>query len=112
MKRNKYFIRNQDMKEELMEGGILRRIYSADNLQIVEYHFPAFRTFPPHSHDRHEQMGYLLSGRIGLRIGGIEMDLTPGMWYCAPAGTMHNAWTYDDPAVLLDIFSPPREDLR
>ena len=57
-------------------------------------------------------MGYLVSGRIGMTIGGKKQDLLPGDWYHAPTGVEHSAQTYGEPSVLLDIFSPIREDLK
>ena len=112
MKAEDFFIGEAEMKKEVVEGDIERRIYTAEHIQVVEYRFPAGRTFSPHKHEIEEQMGYLVSGRMGFRIGGIEQDLHPGEWYRAPAGVEHNAWTYDEPSVLLDLFSPPREDLK
>lgn len=111
MKAEDFFIGKPQMRIEIVEGNIERRIYTGVHLQIVEYRFPAGKTFPPHKHDNHEQMGYLVSGKMGFRIGGIVNDLLPGEWYHAPIGVEHNAWTYDEPSVLLDIFSPPREEL-
>lgn len=112
MKAEDFFIGQTRMKTEVVEGDIVRRIYTGTHMQVVEYNFPAGKTFPPHRHDNEEQMGYLVSGRMGFRIGGVERDLLPGEWYHAPIGVEHNAWTYDEPSVLLDLFSPPRDDLR
>lgn len=108
----KTFFKAESMhKREALEDGVVRHIYTGKNLQVVEYHFPAERSFPSHSHEEHEQMGYLVSGRMGFEIGGEKKDLSPGEWYHAAIGVPHRAWTYEEPAVLLDIFSPPREDL-
>ncbi|MDC7125721.1 MAG: cupin domain-containing protein [Spirochaetales bacterium] len=107
-----YFITAKEMKEEIVENDVVRRIYTGENIQVVEYRFPANKTFPPHSHSIHEQMGYLVSGKMGFKIGDKTHDLLPGQWYHAPIGVEHNAWTYDEPSVLLDIFSPPRDDLK
>ncbi len=99
------------MHREVVEGDVTRYIYTGKNLQVVEYHFPPNKTFPAHSHDVHEQMGYLVKGKMGMKVGEKETILTPGDWYHAPIGVEHNAWTFEEPSVLLDIFSPPREDL-
>jgi len=112
MNDKEFYIGLDLMKVETLEGNVERRIYTGEHVQVVEYRFPANKTFPPHHHDEHEQMGYLVSGKMGFCIGGVEKDLVPGDWYHAPIGVEHNAWTYDEPSVLLDIFSPPREDLR
>jgi len=107
----KYFFNASDLDPETVEGNVERFIYTGQNLQIVEYHFPPHKTFPSHKHDAHEQMGYLVSGKMGFKVGGKEQILLPGDFYHAPIGVEHNAWTFEEPSVLLDVFSPPREDL-
>ena len=106
------FFNSADMKKEVVEGDVVRYIYTGEKLQAVEYHFPPNKSFPLHHHDEHEQMGYLVSGRFCIEIDGEPRDLQPGDWYHAPVGVPHRAWTYDEPAVMLDLFSPPRDDLR
>jgi quercetin dioxygenase-like cupin family protein len=108
----KLFFNAESMKREVVEGDVTRYIYTGENIQVVEYHFPPDKTFPPHSHDIHEQMGYLVKGKMGFKVGDVTKDLLPGDWYHAPIGVVHNAWTYDEPSVLIDIFSPYREDLK
>lgn len=100
-----------DLEPETVEGNVTRYVYTASNMQTVEYHFPPNKTFPPHKHDKHEQIGYLVKGKMGFKVGDEEKIILPGDYYHAPAGVIHNAWTLDEPAVLLDFFSPPREDL-
>lgn len=105
------FFNRDDMKKEIVEGDVTRFIYTGANIQIVEYHFPPNKTFPPHVHDSHEQMGYLVKGKMGFKVDGVESILLPGDYYHAGIGVEHNAWTFEEPSVLIDIFSPPREDL-
>ena len=107
----KYFFNASDLEPEIVEGNVERVVYSGEHLQTIEYHFPPNKVFPAHSHDAHEQMGYLVSGKMGFTVGGVEKIIGPGDFYHAPIGVEHNAWTFDEPAVLLDFFSPPREDL-
>lgn len=107
----KFFNAGQ-MKSETVEGDVQRSIYTGESLQLVEYRFPPNKVFPPHQHDEHEQMGFLVSGVMGFKVGDEERILRPGDYYHAPKGVAHNAWTLDEPAVLLDVFSPPREDLK
>jgi predicted dehydrogenase/quercetin dioxygenase-like cupin family protein len=106
-----YFSQDSNMRRNDPEPGLARYIYTGEKLQIVEYQFPPNKVFPPHSHQVEEQMGYLVSGRMGFRIDGVERILEPGDYYHAPVGVVHNAWTFDEPAVLLDFFAPPRDDI-
>jgi quercetin dioxygenase-like cupin family protein len=107
----KHFFNESDLEPEIVEGNVQRKIYTAENIQAVIYHFPPNKVFPPHTHDIHEQMGYLVSGKMGFKVGEDVRILLPGDFYRAPIGVEHNAWTLEEPSVLLDFFSPVREDL-
>ena len=105
-----YFSRSSMRRQEL-EDGIIRYIYTGEQIQIVEYHFPAGRSFPAHLHRDCEQMGLLVKGRMGFEIGGEERIIGAGEYYHAPLGVEHRAWTLDEESLLVDIFAPPRKDL-
>lgn len=105
------FFRFDNLKTEIVEGNVERVVYTGKNLQIVEYHFPAGKRFTAHKHDEHEQMGYLAQGRMGFVVGDEERILVPGDFYHAQIGQMHNAWTFEEPSVLIDVFSPARDDI-
>ncbi len=105
------FFNDQTLEEEIVEGNIRRCTFTAQNIQVIVYHFPPNTVFPVHAHDKHEQMGYLVSGKMGFNAGGDVRTLLPGDFYYAPIGMDHNAWTLEEPSVLLDFFSPIREDL-
>ena len=62
-----------------------------------------------HSHP-HEQMGYLLEGRLEFTIGGITRLLGPGDIWRIPGGVTHRVRAVDQPAVAIDVFHPIRED--
>ena len=65
---------------------------------------------PPHSH-LHEQMGYLLEGKGVLFSGGESAEISAGTSFLIPPYESHNFnATGDKPAVLIEAFSPPRED--
>ena len=65
---------------------------------------------PPHSHP-HEQMGYILEGRAVLFSGGRSVEIAAGTSFQIPPNEPHNFdATGDGPAVILEAFSPPRED--
>ena len=108
----KKFFNAAEMKAETVEGDVERYIYTGQEMQVVEYRFPANKTFPAHKHDAHEQMGYLVSGKMEFTVGGTTKILLPGDFYHAQIGVSHNTRTLDEPAVLIDVFSPPRDDLR
>lgn len=64
---------------------------------------------PLHSHP-HEQGGMLLSGRLELTIGDETRVVEAGSMFLIPPDTPHQAVAIGGPAVVLDVFSPVRED--
>ena len=107
----KYFFNESDIESEIVEGNVERVIYTGEKIQVIIYHFPPGKVFPVHKHDRHEQMGLLYKGKMGFMVAHEERILNPGDFYRAPIGVEHNAWTFDEPSILIDFFSPIREDL-
>jgi quercetin dioxygenase-like cupin family protein len=64
---------------------------------------------PEHQHP-HEQITHVLRGRLRLTIAGMPHELTAGQSICIPGGAPHFADTLED-TLVIDTFSPPREDL-
>ncbi len=66
--------------------------------------------FPEHQHP-HEQTVVMLEGELELLVGGASHRLTPGMVFAIPGNVAHAGRAVVNSRVL-DIFSPPREDLK
>ncbi len=66
---------------------------------------------PKHQHDN-EQAGYVLKGEVEMTIGGEKRVIKEGDSYVIPSGLEHGAIATDKGALVLDIFSPPREDYK
>jgi quercetin dioxygenase-like cupin family protein len=65
---------------------------------------------PPHDHP-HEQIGFLLDGEGDLYIGEEKRHLKAQCAFLVAGGVPHNFdATGGKPAVLVECFSPPRED--
>lgn len=64
---------------------------------------------PPHAHP-HEQIGTVLEGELEMMIGGETRRLTGGDTYVIPPEVSHGAVAGPAGCVVLDLFSPPRED--
>lgn len=67
------------------------------------------RTMPRHQHPQ-EQLGVMLEGHLELTIGDETRMLAPGDAYTIPGDVPHHARTGGDGCLVLDIFSPPRDD--
>lgn len=89
--------------------GIVGRVVEGDNVtfSVIELDPGAQATM--HSHP-HEQLGVVISGAMEFTIGGETRDLGPGEAWRIPGGTPHQATAGPDGAVLVEVFSPRRED--
>ena len=64
----------------------------------------------PHHNHPHEQGGILIRGKLQLTIGDETRVVEPGAMFLIPPNVYHRAVAIDGPAVVLDVFSPIRED--
>ena len=66
---------------------------------------------PSHTHV-HEQTGNVIQGTLRMKIGDDEKILTPGSGYIIPPDVSHSIEVIgDETAIMLETFTPPREDL-
>jgi quercetin dioxygenase-like cupin family protein len=64
-----------------------------------------------HRHEN-EQLGLVLRGAMRFTVGGETRELGPGGTWTIPANTPHEATAGPDGAVVIDVFSPTREDWK
>ncbi len=95
---------------EMLPGLVRRTLADGESMMLCEFTFDAGVEVPNHSHP-HEQVGYVVSGRLRMIIDGQSHDLGPGDSYHAPSNVPHGALTLE-PSVVVEVFSPPREDYR
>jgi quercetin dioxygenase-like cupin family protein len=93
---------------EVLPGCRLRTPYG-EKLMLSYLEMDAGAEIPLHHHP-HEQGGMLLSGRLQLTIGDETRVCEAGAMFLIPGGTPHRAVAIDGPCVVLDVFSPVRED--
>jgi quercetin dioxygenase-like cupin family protein len=93
-----------------MVPGIRRRTVAAGELMMqMLVTLDAGSQLPEHQHP-HEQLTHVLHGRLRLMIAGIAHELVAGQSLCIPGATLHAADALED-TLVIDTFSPPREDL-
>jgi quercetin dioxygenase-like cupin family protein len=80
---------------------------SGELLQVDWIGSPGWTTGPDHVHPRQEERFEVLSGKLGLRAGGVERVHSVGEVIVAPAGAPHAAWNAGDGEVhVLVDFRP------
>ena len=89
--------------------GVTRRILAYnDGLMCVENTFEEGAVGALHSHP-HTQITYVVSGKFTFTIDGITKTVTPGDTMLKTDGVVHGC-TCLEAGILLDIFTPMRED--
>ena len=89
--------------------GIKRQMVVGQNVMICRFTFDPFVTTPEHTHP-HEQMTLVAKGKLKFFIGGEERIVSAGDVLHFPPHNRHGATMLDEEVVLIDIFSPIRED--
>ena len=94
---------------EKTEEGIQRQMVVGQNVMICRFRFAPFKVTAAHSHP-HEQMSLIVQGKVKFILGEDERIVGPGDVLHFPSGFWHGATMLDEEVVLIDIFSPIRED--
>lgn len=89
--------------------GIRIRTPHLNNLMLSYLEMDEGAVVPQHNHP-HEQGGILLKGKLELTIGDEVRVVEPGSLFLIPANVPHKAKAVAGPVVVLDVFSPIRED--
>lgn len=105
-----FFKPNERTAKELFPG-ILTRTFWGENVLLSLLELDAHGSVPTHHHP-HEQAGIVLEGEMELTIGEETRLLKEGELFVIPGGVAHSARTGAQPARVLDIFSPVREEYK
>jgi quercetin dioxygenase-like cupin family protein len=94
---------------EQIEAGIERQMIVGEKLMICRLRFAPHVVTPAHDHP-HEQMTLVERGRVRFTIGETQRIAEAGDVLHFPSGSWHGATMLDEEVVLIDIFTPLRED--
>lgn len=91
--------------------GARRRVLAdGDKLMLVQVELDEGAVVAQHNHP-HEQVTYVVKGRVEFTLAGKTSVLESGQSIHMPSNEPHSVVTMEA-SVLLDSFSPPREDFR
>jgi quercetin dioxygenase-like cupin family protein len=80
------------------------------NLMLSYVEIDEGANVPAHHHP-HEQAGMVISGRLEFTIGEETRTVEAGAMFLIPPDTLHGVKNVGPgPALVLDVFSPVRED--
>jgi quercetin dioxygenase-like cupin family protein len=95
----------------MMAPGVRRlTLVDGDKLMLIQAELEKGAVVAEHNHP-HEQATYVVSGRVEFTVSGKMSVLKPGQSIHMPSNAPHSVVAVEA-TVLLDAFSPPREDFR
>ena len=100
---------NKDF-QKILEGVFIKTLVLGKSTLMSEFRLSKNAIIPLHSHP-YEQTGYLISGSIILHIDDKKYEMKKGDSWCIHESCPHLAEVRDD-SVILEIFSPPRDDYK
>ena len=97
------------VEKEYPSPGIQRQMVIGQNIMICRFTFEPFLVTPEHTHP-HEQMTLVVQGKVKFIIEGEARIVSAGDVLHFPPNNRHGATMLDEEVVLIDVFSPIRED--
>lgn len=102
--------KNEEIKLKQLGDKTSRKVLAKGGaMMMAEVNFKKGGIGEPHSHDKNEQVSYIVSGSFRATIGDETKILKKGDSYYVPLNVMHGVVALED-SVILDIFTPMRED--
>lgn len=109
IKTSKEFLFGNEVEWEEVGPGLKRQIMGFDDkIMLVKVDFKEGAVGELHEH-HHSQVTYVESGEFEMTIGAEVKILKGGDSFYIPPHTMHGCVCKKD-GVLIDVFSPHRED--
>ncbi|HYE87515.1 MAG TPA: cupin domain-containing protein [Vicinamibacterales bacterium] len=94
---------------ERVNEHITRQIVHGERLMVCRLVLAAHTVTPVHTH-LHEQITIVERGRADFFVEDAKRTASAGDVLLFPSNIRHGATMLDEEVVLIDIFSPPRED--
>ena len=107
--RNSNLLNWEKVPVENLPDKIERQMIVGENIMICRVKLPPLTVTIPHEHP-HEQMTVIEKGRAKFIVGDEEITVGAGDILHFPSNIWHGATMLDEEVILIDIFSPIRED--
>jgi quercetin dioxygenase-like cupin family protein len=104
------FINLEELAEREMVKGAKAKFIHMNGMTVSHWSFEQGTQLPEHSH-HHEQITKLVSGQFELTVDGESKILTHSDIAVIPSHTVHSGRAITD-CVMMDVFTPVREDYR
>jgi quercetin dioxygenase-like cupin family protein len=103
-------IKNEEAKSHVIDESSSRKILGmGGTLMMVEVTFRKGGVGEVHSHEKHEQVSYIVKGSFEVQVGDETRVLKAGDSFYAGYHVPHGVKALED-SIILDVFNPFRED--
>ncbi len=103
------FVKRSDGKYKTLAEGVNQKTLAyGEKTLMSEFLLEKGSVVPTHKHPN-EQTGYLIKGKMILKIKNREYEVKEGDSWCIEENVEHSAKALED-SVAVEVFSPPRED--
>ena len=104
------FYKHSEKDEKVLPSGVVRTVKGYINdLMVCELKWQKGMLGETHTHP-HRQCGYIIRGLFEATVGDRTELLRGGDCFYAESGEPHSLKCLEDDSVMLDIFTPYRED--
>jgi quercetin dioxygenase-like cupin family protein len=99
--------RVEEVEGRKVKGVILRKQLGVGPVMLLtEVHFEKGGLVPLHKHDVRESVGYVIKGKLRMKIGEKTYVLRKGCSWYHPKNVEHSTEASED-TLAVEIFSPP-----
>lgn len=105
-----YFASPRDLPTKNPTPGMSQKIIQAEGATVAITDLAPKTVVESHKHPM-EQIGVVTRGSLVMVIAGEQRILTPGDSYKVPPNASHGARVFEEATQVIDIWSPPRDDL-
>ncbi|GAL20486.1 cupin domain-containing protein [Vibrio maritimus] len=108
---HKFFSADEHPWEQVSQGIKRKVVGFTDDLMAAHLCYDKGASGVIHRHEIHDQIVYVVSGRFEAIVDGERRELKAGDAFMVKKLLDHGTKALEQDSVLLDIFSPSREDL-
>lgn len=97
------------IRPHVLREGVHARAVTGERMTLAVVDLEPNSTVPEHKHEN-EQLGFVITGAITMRIGSEKRELHAGDTYTIPSNVPHEAIAGAEGATVVDAFAPLRAD--
>ncbi|HZP77803.1 MAG TPA: cupin domain-containing protein [Pseudolabrys sp.] len=98
------------MEWKQIRKGVEQKAFSGNGATVALHRLMPGHEPKPHSHP-HEQIAYIISGRMRFHVGEETLEIGSGGLIVIPGGVTHWGEVLgDEPCLNLDVFTPKRPE--